>query len=71
MRPINPYASNQQPAPLSNMIKGYIFDVAKIQVLEVVRKRSLTDLTDFYWNYVYSKELSSQDVQLIIDSNLN
>lgn len=71
MRTFNPYATNQQPEHLSNMLKAYIFDNKHVQVLEIVKKRSLDDLRDYYFNFIYSKELNSEEVELILASDLN
>jgi hypothetical protein len=71
MKPYNPYAGNQQPEHISDLLKAYIFDNKRVQVLEIVKKRSLTDLRDYYLNFIYKHEMNSDEIELILANDLN
>lgn len=71
MKVNNPYLNGFLTPELPELYKAYIIDTVNIQVLEVLRARSMDRLQDLYWNFVYKNEYSSERVILVLNNDLN
>lgn len=71
MKVNNPYLNGFLTPELPDLYKAYILDTVNIQVLEVLRARSIDRLQDLYWNFVYKNEYSSERVILVLNNDLN